>query len=75
LASNFKTFADKSCSLEEFSKEISIESLEFSNDDYLKYCLYESMRMDPPVPISSGFIVTENLNIGKYKIRAGDHLL
>ena len=33
------------------------------------------MRMDPPVPISSGFIVTENLTIGKYKIRAGDHLL
>jgi cytochrome P450 len=74
LASNFSKFEDKTCSLEKFTDEISIDSLEFANDDYLKYCLYETMRMDPPVPFSTGFTITENLNIGKYKIRAGDHL-
>ena len=33
------------------------------------------MRMETPGPFSSGFMVTENLDIGKYKIRAGDHMM
>lgn len=66
LASNFSKFEDKTCSLEKFADEISLDSLEYAKDDYLKYCLYESMRIEPPVPFTSGFIITENLDIGKY---------
>ena len=32
------------------------------------------MRMEPPVPLSSGFTVTETIQVGKYTIRAGDHV-
>ena len=66
LTLNFSTFADKNSSLEKFADSITIDSLEYAKDDYLKYCLYESMRMETPGPFSSGFTVTENLDIGKY---------
>jgi cytochrome P450 len=72
LATNFETFADKDASLEQFAKEMTLENLEYNKDDYLKYCLYETMRMEAPVPVSSSFMMTENLDIGPYKIRAGD---
>ncbi len=72
LATNFETFADKTASLEQFAKEMTLENLEYNKDDYLKYCLYETMRMEAPVPVSSTFMMTENLDIGPYKIRAGD---
>lgn len=69
---NFSTFGDKNCSLEDFAKGISINSLDFAQDDYLKCCIYESMRIEPPAPFSSAFMLTETLDIGKYRIRAGD---
>jgi cytochrome P450 / NADPH-cytochrome P450 reductase len=72
LACNFSSFADKSCSLEKFAEIITLETLEYANDDYLKYCLYETMRIEPPVPLSSGFTLTEPVDIGNYHIRAGD---
>ncbi len=72
MQANFESFGDKNVSLEKFADEISIDSLEFSKDDYLKYCLYETMRMEPPLPLSTSFTLTETLDIGKFKIRAGD---
>ncbi len=72
MKANFLSFDDKNCSLEKFAKEISINSLDFTEDDYLKYCLYESMRMEPVAPLSSAFTLTETLDVGKYRIRAGD---
>jgi len=72
LQANFTSFGDKNISLEKFAEEISIDSLDYSQDEYLKYCLYESMRIEPPVPFSTSFMLTETLDIGKFKIRAGD---
>jgi cytochrome P450 len=72
LQANFPTFGDKNVSLEKFAKDISIDSLDYTQNDYLKYCLYESMRIEPPVPFSTSFMLTETLDIGKFKIRAGD---
>ncbi len=33
------------------------------NDDYMKYCFYEAMRLDPPVSIGTSFCMTENVDI------------
>jgi cytochrome P450 len=30
------------------------------------------MRLDPPIPFSGSFTVSENIKIGKYNIKAGD---
>jgi cytochrome P450 len=49
--------------------------LEYENDDYLKNCLYETMRIESPAAISSGFMLTETVDIGKYKIRAGEYMI
>jgi cytochrome P450 len=37
--------------------------------------MYETMRMDPPVPISSSYCVTENLDIGGINIQANEMML
>jgi cytochrome P450 len=72
LAKNFKYFADNNTSIERFADEITIESLDLNQDDFLKHCIYESMRLDPPVPFSGSFTVNENIKIGKYNIKAGE---
>ena len=72
MRANFASFDDKNCSIEKFAKELSINSLDFNEDDYLKYCLYESMRKEPVAPLSSAFTLTETMDIGKYRFRAGD---
>ena len=38
---------------------------------YLKMCFYESLRIEPPVPISSSICLTEDQTIGKFKIKKG----
>jgi cytochrome P450 len=69
---NFKSFEDKNASLEELAEELTIEGLDLTKDEYVKFCLYESLRMDPPVPISTSFTVTEDLTIGGVNIKAGE---
>mmetsp|Transcript_30470 Transcript_30470/g.29850 ORF Transcript_30470/g.29850 Transcript_30470/m.29850 type:complete len:166 (+) Transcript_30470:300-797(+) len=39
---------------------------------YLSHCIYETLRIDPSVPISSPFMFTEPVQIGGYTIR-DDH--
>jgi cytochrome P450 len=72
LTKNFQFYGDSSASIEKFAEEITIDSLDLNKDDYLKNCIYESMRLDPPVPFATSFTVTENITAGKYNIKAGD---
>ena len=55
--------------------ELTIEKLDLMKDEYLKYCLYESLRIDPPVPISTSFMFTEDIDLGGVKIKAGDMMI
>lgn len=68
LAANFKSFSDKSATLEDLAMELTIEKLDLMEDEYLKHCIYESLRMDPAVPISSSFTVTEEIELGGVKV-------
>jgi cytochrome P450 len=72
LAKNFKSFDDKTTSLEDFCKEMKFEDLEMSADEYLKLCFFESLRMEPPIPWSSSLCLTEDQTIGGVRIAAGD---
>eukprot|EP00352_Strombidinopsis_acuminata_P002451 CAMPEP_0176398312 /NCGR_PEP_ID=MMETSP0126-20121128/45835_1 /TAXON_ID=141414 ORGANISM="Strombidinopsis acuminatum, Strain SPMC142" /NCGR_SAMPLE_ID=MMETSP0126 /ASSEMBLY_ACC=CAM_ASM_000229 /LENGTH=88 /DNA_ID=CAMNT_0017773169 /DNA_START=1086 /DNA_END=1349 /DNA_ORIENTATION=+ len=40
--------------------------------EYLRQCFYESMRIDPPVTISSSNYFNQDVTIDGVKIRAGD---
>jgi len=60
LSKNFTTFSDPSISLEKLADELSIESLDLSQDDYLKNVIYETLRIDTVVPFSSSFCLTED---------------
>jgi hypothetical protein len=59
LSKNFSIFSNPKCSLEDLSKELDISVLDLEKDDYLKLCLYESLRIEPPVPISTTICLTE----------------
>jgi hypothetical protein len=59
LAANFPAFADKNATLEDLSKELDLSVLDLDKDDYLKLCLYESLRIEPPVPVSTTICLTE----------------
>ena len=49
LDKNFTTFSDPSIALEKLAEDLSIESLDLSQDDYLKNVIYETLRIDTPV--------------------------
>ena len=59
MAANFKNFASKNSSLQDLSDELDISSLDLDKDDYLKLCMYESLRIEAPVPVSSSITLTE----------------
>ena len=42
---------------------------------YLQFCINETLRIDPSVSNSSGVVLTENLQLGKYKILANSVML
>lgn len=46
--------------------------MELDKDDYLKLCMYESLRIEAPVPMSSSVTLTEDSDIGGVKCKAGD---
>lgn len=60
LSINFKNFARNDATLEDLSNELDITSLDLDKDDYLKLCMYESLRIEAPVPASSSITLTEN---------------
>lgn len=68
LAKNFTSFGDSTKTLEQLAEELSIESLDLTQDDYLKNVIYETMRMETPVPVSSSYTVTEDTEIAGVKV-------
>jgi cytochrome P450 len=54
---------------------MTIDSLDLPKDEYLQYCLYETLRIEPSVPISTSYTVTEDLDIGGVRIKAGEMLV
>ena len=74
LAKNFDSFADPKQSLEQLAEELSIESLDLNKDDYLKNVIYETMRMEAPVPTSSSYTVTEDTEIAGVLIKANESM-
>jgi cytochrome P450 len=59
INANFSSFGNPKATLDDLSKELDLTVLELDKDDYLKNCLYESLRLEPPVPISSSICLTE----------------
>jgi len=58
---------------ENLSKDFTIElSEEFT---YLRYCFYESLRIDSPVPITSSITFTQDTKCGNSIIKKGDIVL
>ena len=75
LAKNFTSFNNPMETLEQLAEQLSIESLDLNEDDYLKNVIYETMRIEPPVPQSTSFCVTEDLDIGGVKVLANDMMM
>ena len=42
---------------------------------YFGYCFNESLRIEPPVHLSSTLCFTEDVNLGKYRIKKDDSVL
>ncbi len=72
LQKNFKSFGDPDSTLEQLAEELDLNTLDQMNDDYLKYCYMESLRMDTPIPLSTAFCMTEDTEICGVNIRAGE---
>lgn len=49
---------------------LNLDSL--SELDYLQRCLSEGMRWEAPLTRSTSMMMTEDVNIGKYSLKAGD---
>jgi hypothetical protein len=56
---NFSTFGNPKATLDDLSKELDLAVLDLEKDDYLKNCLYESMRLEAPVSLSTSICLTE----------------
>ena len=74
LSKNFSKFADEKATMEDLAKELDIDNFDMLQDDYLKHCMNESLRMDPPVGMSTTFMMTEDTDIGGIRVKANDSL-
>lgn len=59
INTNFSSFGNLKASLDDLSKELDLAVLDLEKDDYLKNCLYESLRLEAPVPLSTSIMLTE----------------
>ena len=75
LSSNFKSFSDSQTDLLEFEKDITLETLDLTADDYLKLCFNEALRHDPPFTFSSSGMMTEDVEISGFKIKKGEMII
>jgi cytochrome P450 len=69
---NFSAFGNSKASLDDLAKELDLSVLDLEKDDYLKNCLYESLRMEAPVPLSTSICLTETQEIDGLTIKAGE---
>ncbi len=61
-------------------EEVTFESVNELNDEntdenYLKLCMNECLRIEPPVGHSSSFCMTEDCMVGGIKIRKGEQIM
>mmetsp|Transcript_29459 Transcript_29459/g.28604 ORF Transcript_29459/g.28604 Transcript_29459/m.28604 type:complete len:83 (+) Transcript_29459:987-1235(+) len=59
-------------SIDEFKKICTLETL--SELNYLQCCINESLRFQPPVPIPCGKTLAQDMQLGKYTVKANDEL-
>lgn len=59
INTNFSSFGNPKATLDDLSKELDLAVLDLEKDDYLKNCLYESLRLEAPVPLSTSIMLTE----------------
>jgi cytochrome P450 family 6 len=57
------------------AKELDMDTFDQVNDDYLKFCFYESLRIEPPLPISTSCCMTEDVSIGNFNVKAKDLMI
>ena len=77
MAKRYKTF--EKGTVEELLNEITYDKInhleenpENDDPDYLKLCMYESHRIEPPIAHSSSLTVTEDCIIGGVKVKQGE---
>ncbi len=63
VAANFASFSNPNSTLEDLSRDMDLSVLDLEKDDYLKLCMYESLRIEPPVPVSTTICLTEDQEI------------
>lgn len=51
---------------------MTLETLDLVEDDYLKLCFNETLRIEPTIPVNSSVCVTQDLDICGFKIKAGE---
>jgi cytochrome P450 len=67
MKNNLKAFGKTN---KELIDELNLETIDSLN--YLKMCFYESLRIEPPVPISSMIFLTEDQVIDGLYIKSTD---
>lgn len=71
LSKIFNAFNDQKGTIKDLVDEMTMEKLEFVEDDYLKYCFNETMRIEPSLPINSTYCFSEDVVVDGIKIKAG----
>eukprot|EP00347_Sterkiella_histriomuscorum_P011732 403371320 len=70
LKSNLVSFGQSN---EQLAKDIDLESVD--NLHFLKQCFYETLRIEPPVPLSSSICLTEDQNICDVVVKEGEMMI
>ena len=75
IGNTYSSFA--SGSLEDLSHEISFEKLENTQEgeNYLKLVMNESLRIEPPIPLSTSFCMTEDVDIVGIPVKKGEMMI
>ncbi len=55
--------------------QIGEDGMDVNEQDYLKLCMYECLRVEPPVSHSSSLTVTEDCVLGGVKVKKGEQML
>jgi cytochrome P450 len=70
LSLSYPSFSLNCSTLSDLAKELDLDP-----DPYLSLALNETLRLEPPVPCSTSFCLTETKNISGVEILAGDMLI
>lgn len=70
LSLSYPSFSLNSATLSDLANDLDLDP-----DPYLSLALNETLRLEPPVPCSTSFCLTETTNISGVEILAGDMLI